>query len=427
MGSLPIKNILKFFKSGSGKIVLENIISLGSLRVLNIVFPLILAPYLINTLGTAQYGLVVFAYATVQYLIIISNYGFQYSATKQIAEQKKDIIRVSVIFSNVITTRIILAVCLVIFFGLLFFIVPKFKNEYILMIFTTLVLIGDVLFPIWLFQGLQKMKYITIFRFINQLITLIFVLVIVTSKNDYIYVNLIRGICYISTSIFTLIFINKYFQINYYLPRIKDIKEQITYSLPFFLSNIGINLYRNANILILGFTTSDTLVGIYAISEKIIKAFQSLVAPISEAIFPYFTTRFQKRAIRDNVKEIFGLSKLYSIILILYLFISLFVSKLLVRYFINTHIDVILLNILIMSPIIFLGALNHFWGITGLINLGFQNSFAKYVFISGIFALFITIFFSSFIHEKAGSVSLVFSELLLLVLLLRHLIVENKK
>lgn len=59
----------------------------------------------------------------------------------------------------------------------------------------------------------------------------------------------------------------------------------------FFLSTIGMNFYRESNILLLGFFTNYSVVGVYAPAEKVIKAFQSLTSPFVNAIYPFFSRK----------------------------------------------------------------------------------------------------------------------------------------
>ena len=60
----------------------------------------------------------------------------------------------------------------------------------------------------------------------------------------------------------------------------------------FFLSTIGMNFYRESNILLLGFFSNYSVVGVYAPAEKVIKAFQSLTSPFVNAIYPFFSRKY---------------------------------------------------------------------------------------------------------------------------------------
>ena len=69
-----------------GNNLLESIISLSLLNVLNMVLPLVTLPYIVKVVGIANYGAYSIAYAIVQYILLVSTYGFNFSVTKQIAQ-----------------------------------------------------------------------------------------------------------------------------------------------------------------------------------------------------------------------------------------------------------------------------------------------------------------------------------------------------
>ncbi|HNS26312.1 MAG TPA: oligosaccharide flippase family protein [Methanobacteriaceae archaeon] len=85
--------------------ILENILSLFSLQGLNYILPLVTFPYLTRVLGPEKYGLVAFALAFIGYFQILTDYGFNMSATREISIHREDEERVSRIYSSVLATK----------------------------------------------------------------------------------------------------------------------------------------------------------------------------------------------------------------------------------------------------------------------------------------------------------------------------------
>ena len=63
----------------------KNILSLFVLQGANYILPLVTIPYLVRVLGPANFGRIAFAQAFIQYFVMLTDYGFNLSATRDIA------------------------------------------------------------------------------------------------------------------------------------------------------------------------------------------------------------------------------------------------------------------------------------------------------------------------------------------------------
>src|SRR5580704_14484791 len=142
--------------------LMRNICWLFSLQGLNYLIPLAVMPFLVRMLGIEKYGLVVFAQSFAQYFVILSDFGFNISATKLVAMIRNDRERVSNLFWCVILLKALLMLVGIVILAVLVTAVPRFRLEPLLYAAAYLAVIGTVLFPMWLFQGMEQMKYISI-------------------------------------------------------------------------------------------------------------------------------------------------------------------------------------------------------------------------------------------------------------------------
>ncbi|QPK17019.1 oligosaccharide flippase family protein [Pectobacterium versatile] len=75
--------------------------SLFSVQGVNYLIPLLIIPHLVRTMGIDGFGKYSFVLAVVQYFIILSDYGFNLSASKQVAVHKDNKNYISKIFTSV--------------------------------------------------------------------------------------------------------------------------------------------------------------------------------------------------------------------------------------------------------------------------------------------------------------------------------------
>ena len=207
--------------SPTRKRLTSNFFSLSVLQALNYILPLITLPYLVRVLGPEKYGLISFAQAFIGYFTILTDYGFGLSATREISIHREDEKKVSEIFSSVMIAKIFLGILSFIILGLVLLSVPKFGNEWLLYIFTFGTVLGNIFFPVWFFQGMEKMKWITILNVISKVIFTICIFIFIHSESDYLYVSLINSLGYLVAGIISLIVVFKNFKINSFYQRLK--------------------------------------------------------------------------------------------------------------------------------------------------------------------------------------------------------------
>ena len=84
---------------------IKNIGYLTALQVLNVIFPLMTYPYLINTLGREQFGLVILAQSLASFLCVLVSYGYNLTGTRDISRLRHNLDDVSDAFSVVMNAK----------------------------------------------------------------------------------------------------------------------------------------------------------------------------------------------------------------------------------------------------------------------------------------------------------------------------------
>jgi len=221
------------------------------------------------------------------YFIVLIDYGFNLTATRKVSICNKDKNNISEILSVVITTKLYLLLFSLLIIGAIVFLIPKFHNLWLLYFYTSGILIGQFLFPTWLFQGLQKMKYLLYFNSFSKAIVTASIFIFVKKPEDFIYVNLFASLGSILVGVLSVFFVLKKYQLTLYLTNLKYVIIELKEGWMVFLSNFSIQIYLISNLIILGFFADDTTVGNYTIAEKLIMIFRIILVIASEVIYPH--------------------------------------------------------------------------------------------------------------------------------------------
>lgn len=101
-----------------------NIVSLGSVQIINYIFPLITVPYISRIIGPEGYGVINYSTSFITYFAILIAYGFDLSVTRRIAHETHSSEKVSQVVSKVFTCKLILIGFATIFFTRTIFFSP---------------------------------------------------------------------------------------------------------------------------------------------------------------------------------------------------------------------------------------------------------------------------------------------------------------
>jgi len=251
--------------------------------------PLLAVPYLVRVLGVELYGLLAFATAMVMYFSILSDYGFNLTATREISIHRNSHEKIIEIFSAVMMIKIILMLVGLLILTIMVFSFEKFSEHWSIYFLSFGMVLGQVLFPIWFFQGMEKMKYISILNILAKSIAVIAIFLFIHSRGDYYLVPIFNSLGFVVAGIISLYYVKKEFNVSFKMQNVDTLKKYFMDGWHIFISRIAVVLYTSSNIFILGLFTNNTIVGIYSIAEQIITGIASLGSIVNRVLFPYLS------------------------------------------------------------------------------------------------------------------------------------------
>lgn len=295
--------------------IIENFSYLSIFQLLNLLIPLIVFPYLIRILGGEKYGLIIYAQAVIGYFVILINFGFNITATKEVSIHKENKKKLSKIISSVMIIKGILLLISFTIITLLVFLIPSLWEEKTLFYLTVWMCLYEFLFPIYYFQGIEKMKYITIITLISRLIFLCLIFLLIKDKSDYLLVPIINGTGAIIAGLISQIIIAKK-GIKYVWQPLYVLKFYFVKSYVMALAYSSNTLKSNLNIVLVKALFSYKEVAYFDLALKVSRVGTSFLELISVSVFPKMSRE----------KNIFFLRKIIYLSLTLSVLYVLFVE-----------------------------------------------------------------------------------------------------
>jgi polysaccharide transporter, PST family len=268
------------------KTFILNFTSLALIQGTNFLLPLLLLPYLVSVLGMNNFGLISLAQAFVSYFIIITDYGFNITATREISQNRNQSSKLSEEVSRIIVTKFFLSAISFCMLVIVVSLVPGFSKNKLLYYLSFSMVLGQLLLPTWFFQGIEKMVYLTYLNLAGKISFTLLIILFIRQPQQYVYVNLLYGLGNMVSGIAGLWLMVKKFDIKFIIPGNFLLKTEIKKGWNVFISNFAINAYLNSNILILGFFVNEVILGYYSIAEKIILAFRQLLNVFFQSTYP---------------------------------------------------------------------------------------------------------------------------------------------
>ena len=279
-----LENIKLRFKN-NGKVV-ENYFFMTALQIISSAFGVLIYPYLIRVLGAESYGLYVFAVATASYFVGIVSFGFSFPGVKAIAQNKDNLQIKSAVVSSVFTSKILLGiVSLVIFIGLLLT-VPLLKDHKGLFLIVYAQILSEIFFPIWYFQGVQKMKIVTYFQLAFRILSLPFIFILVRSTDDLLQYAFIATLSVVLPAVALYVYLIRRENLTIRLQPISKLKTYFKEATPFFWSSTAGTIKQESVTIIIGAFFGMKDVALYDLANKLIMLPRMLTMSINTALFP---------------------------------------------------------------------------------------------------------------------------------------------
>lgn len=338
-------------------------------QILLIILPIVTTPYTSRILGVDNIGIYNYTYTVVYYFILGGLLGLDLYGRREVSYCKNDKDKLSLLFSQLILLRILLMTVSLILYLIVAVLSVKYKVYYYVFVILLVSYIFDVS---WLFQGLEQFKVLTIRSTIIKIINVICIFVFVNTKNDlWIYIVIIS-----CSQLFSALVMWTQLSrvITLKIPKIEGISKHIKVSAILFLPEIITTIYTMADKLMLGALTSETQLGLYSQSERIIKLALSVIGSMGVVMMPRIANNFVKGDKEEILRCLNKTSKWCFFIGLPMILGLVAISNHFTSWFFGPGYESVASLMCVISPIILLIGLSDVYGMQYLIPTN-QNKY----------------------------------------------------
>ncbi len=375
-------------------------------------------------LGVSDYGIVSFAISFTGLLGIVMDLGISTYITREIAKHKN---LVRKYFNNIFFFKLILATILLFLSGLILYVMGYSHLTIIVtLIFTIeLIFMSMTTFLNGVFQAFEKVKYQAIGAILNSSFLLIGILITLGFDLGVISIALAYTIAYsIYFSYMFLAYTKTFGRTNLEMDT-DFIKQVITKSIPFGLTNFFYSIYFSIDIVMLSYLTGDYATGLYKSAYNIINVFTTFFVVYQSVIFPVMSKFFKES--QNLIKISYELSVKYLLLIIIPLSVGIF-------FYARPIVDLIYSNqySLASAPVRILIWTVSFLFVNGaaavlLNSIDKEKTVTKIYIIAAIFNVCLNLILIPRFSYEGAAIATVLSEIFITIITLYHISRTNYK
>ncbi|KXH84676.1 oligosaccharide flippase family protein [Chryseobacterium kwangjuense] len=376
-----INKVKKIFNTKDKKALLENFVSLSALQLVGMLLPLVTLPYILRVIGFEKYGVVVFSASLIAYFTSLTDFSFRITATRDVAVYRDSPKRLNIIYSKVLTIKTLFLLLSWLIIGIAVYVYPPFYENKEIYFYTSLLLLGYVLFPEWFFQGIEQMRYITYLNLGIKLFFTLCVFIFIKKESDFWIYPLLQSAGYVGAGLVGQYLLVKKYKLKFIFLPYKVIIKSIKVNSPIFINQFVPTLYNNTSTFLLGIMGTAKLVGIYQAILTVVNLIVALVEILSRVFFPFLNRK----------KDAFRWYKNMMLITISVMIVGVLVFNKLIFWYLNVNDENAFWILLILSVGLFGYTLYNVFGLNYFIVHRQDKLVMKNTLIFSVIGFFITI------------------------------------
>jgi PST family polysaccharide transporter len=283
----------------------KNTLAITAVQVANIGLPLLVIPYLARVLSPSSWGLFVFAQSLGFWLGTLIEYGFNLSATREVARLRDQPGSVGRVVAGVAGAKVGLTLVVIVVAGSMSGLVALFRSNPSYLLAALLFAVGYGFSSFWYFQGIERVKLAAGLEVGGKAVGVLLIFVLIEGPADGSTALLILALGAVLGSLLTTALM--YRTVPFVRPTFSSAIEALRMGWSMFLFRASVSLYTAANAFLLGLFVGPRIIGYYGGAEKAIKGALFLLTPLTLALYPrlsYLASRDRERSRRIALRAL---------------------------------------------------------------------------------------------------------------------------
>jgi PST family polysaccharide transporter len=371
--------------------VVQNALALYSVQFAEYVIPLITVPYLARILQPAAWGLVVYAQNFSSWLILVLEYGFGFSATREIARLRDDPDQHADVVRGVVGANVLLLIPAVVIGLVARFTVPAFRDHNWYLWLALAIAVTQGVRPFWYFQGIERMKFPAWLNVCGRAASAVGIFLLIKSPaHGWRVLALQAGVGAIVTAVIAA---KMYQAVSFRLPEVKQSIVAFKAGWTIFLSRSAVYMYTMANTFILGLFVSSAGVAYYGGAERVVLMVVGLMTPFTQAVYP----RMIHLAANDREKAADAIRKgliFFAIMGVVTAGVLIAAAPLVIRLLLGPSYRPAIAVLRVASLVIPSVAVSNILGLQWMLPFGMDRAFNRIVVSAGIINVVLAVILS---------------------------------
>ncbi|MFR0627596.1 oligosaccharide flippase family protein [Limosilactobacillus mucosae] len=276
----------------------DNILMLYIMNISQIVLPLVVLPYLARVLSIASYGVVSYVKSIMVYSMLVIQFGFLLSGTKEVVEARNSKEKLGKVVGKITQAKLILSIPAFLILVILIFSIKILRQN---PLFTVLMFIPsflDIFIFEYLFRGLEKMNIVTIRYLISKSFSVICTFIFIKGDNQLLLIPIFD---ILGSFIAVLWGYQEFKKLNIKIiwDKLSNVTEALKESSLYFFSDISSTAFNALNTVCIGIFLSAKEVAFWGLILQFILAVDGLYRPLKDGVYPEM---IKKRDLRLLVK-----------------------------------------------------------------------------------------------------------------------------